>query len=456
MVRDELTVTPKAGGMGIGVLPHAFPVFMESRSAIYVPRVYGLQKFGQPSILDLVRGAECPTLREFRGELREGQLGAVRAFMEAANDPALRGGIVSLPCGGGKTVIALNVISLIARRTIIIAAKDFLLNQWRDRISEFIPSASVGFLKAQVCDVEGRDIVLASLQSLAIKVYPTHLFTDFDMCIFDECHHLAAETFSRALPKVATPICMGLSATLDRRDGLRRVFEWFLGPVAYEAPRQSRSDVQIKLLTIVDPTNPSYGKERLLYGGRVNMARMLTDICAHGSRTDTMLEALLACTKAEPGRRILILTDRRSHAEDLSRGLGKRGVHPTDVGMYLGGMKSSDLKASESCSFIIGTFAMAAEGFDVPALDTLLLASPVSSIEQAIGRIGRTLVESRMYPPLVIDIVDDFSVFRNQARRRKRFYVSKGYAISEILIPSHTKVASNREEAFKEEYEHDT
>lgn len=438
-LRDILTVTPKPGGMIIsGVPASSFPVFMESSSTIYIPRALGLNVFGEPpqTSIHLGRGSPAPSLSGFVGELRESQLAPVEAFMRVANDPMIRGGILSLPCGAGKTVIALYIMSLIARRTLIVAAKDFLLEQWSERIYQFLPEASVGYLRAKTCDVVGRDVVLVSLQSLSMKEYPPDLLKEFHLCVFDECHHLGAEVFSRALPKVATPVCMGLSATLDRKDGLRRVFEWFLGPVAFEAVKESRSDVLVKILNYPRPASPDpvsgYGKERVLYGGRVNVARMLTDVCSHRDRTDAMLDALVECVTEDPGRKALVLTDRRSHIDELALGLVSRGVLPEDIGIYMGGMKQSALKASECCKFIIGTFSMAAEGFDVAALDTLLLASPVSSIEQAIGRIGRARPEVRAYRPLVIDVVDDFSVFNSQATKRRKFYASRGYTVESI------------------------
>lgn len=433
LLRDTLTVTPKMRP-GQGIQPRSFPVFLESTSMIYVPRVYGLDAFGVPpaSLIDLPRGTPAPALSRFVGQLRSTQHGSVDAFMAAADDPCRRGGLLSLPCGAGKTVVALFITSLISRRTLVVAAKDFLLNQWGERISEFLPDASVGYLRAQTCDVDGRDIVLVSLQSLAMKCYDPELLRPFDLCIFDECHHLGAEVFSRAMSKVATPILMGLSATLDRKDGLRRVFEWFLGPVVYEASGETRSDFTVQMLSFPCPSDPDpesgYGVERTVCG-RVNLSRMITEACAHKQRTAAMLDALLTCVVRDPGRRVLILTDRRAHIAELVSGLLSRGVPLTEVGNYIGGMKPHALKASEACKFILGTFSMAAEGFDVPALDTLLLASPVSSVEQAIGRIGRSRSESQRHVPIVIDVLDDYSVFRHQASRRKRFYRSRGYTL---------------------------
>jgi predicted helicase len=72
---------------------------------------------------------------------------------------------------------------------------------------------------------------------------------------------------------------------------------------------------------------------------------------------------------------------------------------------------------------------MAAEGMDIPKLDTLVFATPKSDVEQAIGRIQRKRPEDRMYPPLVIDVVDSHSVFSRQAKKRHRFYSKMSYNI---------------------------
>jgi superfamily II DNA or RNA helicase len=94
-------------------------------------------------------------------------------------------------------------------------------------------------------------------------------------------------------------------------------------------------------------------------------------------------------------------------------------------------MKPGDLKASETRDVLLGTYGMCSEGFDVPELDLLVLASPKSDIVQSVGRILRVKPEDRPRPPLVVDIVDELDAFRNQARRRRAHYKKMGYAVQE-------------------------
>jgi superfamily II DNA or RNA helicase len=95
------------------------------------------------------------------------------------------------------------------------------------------------------------------------------------------------------------------------------------------------------------------------------------------------------------------------------------------VGFYIGGMKESELKKSESKTIILATFSMAAEALDIKSLTSLLLASPKSDIVQAVGRILR----EKHSKPLVIDIIDGHEVFQNQFKKRRAFYNQKNYRI---------------------------
>jgi superfamily II DNA or RNA helicase len=104
-------------------------------------------------------------------------------------------------------------------------------------------------------------------------------------------------------------------------------------------------------------------------------------------------------------------------------------------------MKQDDLKESEGRSIILGTYAMISEGFDVKGLDTLVLASPKSDVVQSVGRILRTPKHERKSVPLVIDIVDDFSMFPKQAKKRVTYYKSCKYNIIDNNKP---KVNSNK------------
>ena len=76
------------------------------------------------------------------------------------------------------------------------------------------------------------------LQSISMKDYPDDMFDCFQFSIIDECHHIAAEVFSKSLPKIACLYNLGLSATPKRKDGLSKVFEWYLGDMVYQVKKR--------------------------------------------------------------------------------------------------------------------------------------------------------------------------------------------------------------------------
>ena len=417
-------VNPNAPGASDDGSGRDFPVYRESATRLYLPRALGLSMFGVPGSDKTRDGAPAPGLT-FAGELRPHQIEPTALFMEAAADLRRRGGLLVLSCAAGKTTMGLWLACQLRRKTLIVCHKAFLLEQWRERIAQFVPSARVGLVKQKRVDVADKDIVLASLQSLAMRDYGG-AFEDIHMVIFDECHHLGAEVFSRALFQAAAPIRLGLSATPQRKDGLSKVFEWHLGAPVFVS--QKREDTQLLVYPLrVYWRDPEYSAEPTLGRGKLNTARMINNVCAYAPRNALIVDTLAQVLATEPGRRVLVLSERRGHLVELEQMVSERGLGST--GFYVGGMKQADLDASATRDIILATFAMFAEGADVPALNTLVLASPVSSVEQPVGRIQRERPEARRYMPLVLDVVDGFSLFQGQARKRMAFYKKSGFTV---------------------------
>ena len=130
------------------------------------------------------------------------------------------------------------------------------------------------------------------------------------------------------------------------------------------------------------------------------------------------------------GRKTLVLSDRREHLKYLKEQIEENKDYNITVGYYLGGMKQEALKETEGKNVMLGTFAMASEGFDCKELDTIILASPKSNIEQAVGRILRQEIKERVFVPLVIDICDEFSLFAKQKLKKINFYKKNKYNIN--------------------------
>lgn len=401
----------------------SFPVYIESSKKIYIPKALGLARFGVPERNTLPEADHIDL--DFVGSLRAEQRAPADAFMKAAHDPLKRGGILNLPCGFGKTCLALYVVSQLKVKTLIVVHKEFLLDQWRERIGQFLPTAKVGLIKGPKCITEDKDIVIASLQSLAMKKYAPEVFAGFGLTIFDEVHHTAAKVFSRVFHNATTLYTLGLSATLTRKDGLTRVFKWHIGDVVFKARGAREETATVLAKDYYDPA-PAYSQTCTMWNKKPNISRMINNICAYRPRIDFMLDVLAEVLAEEPLRKVLMLSDRRQHLQDLQVALTERGI---ESGFYYGGLRQEVLQESEGKQVLLGTYAYVSEGFDMRGLNTMVLASPKSDVVQSVGRIFRDKPEDREYAPLIIDIIDKFSLFPNQARKRLTYYKQQGYDV---------------------------
>jgi superfamily II DNA or RNA helicase len=424
-IKDDLTVAPYIPEDFAQNRPSPFKLFQESSSRLYVPKYYGLQKFGKPDINKLPVGIDIDHDIKFNGTLRDHQVEPVNNYLKSARDPTKMGGLINLYCGGGKTSIAIYLICQLKKKTLIICHKDFLIQQWVERIQQFAPNARIGLLKAKTIDVENKDIVIASLQSLSMKTYDDTLLSDMGFVIVDECHHIGAEVFSQALKKVNFQYSLGLSATMNRKDGLTKVFKWYLGDIVFKAAKRV-DQMDVQLCEFYDP-NPEYSLELKGYKDTLLIPRMINNICDFQPRTDYIIKTLQNVLNKEPSRKVIVLSDRRNHLENLHKSLTAVSI---ESAFYVGGMKQEDLKRSEEKQVILATYHIAAEGFDCPGLDTLILASPKSDVIQCVGRIQRTPQHMRKHIPLVIDVIDNFSVFSAQSKKRYKYYQSCKYNIT--------------------------
>jgi superfamily II DNA or RNA helicase len=422
-LKKECMVTPYSAFDTVQPTP-SFRVYKNSKTQLVLPRHYGYETLGTPDI-DRVKDFIPQEIDlKFNGSLRKEQQDIVDKYLEHKDTG---GGIVSIPCGGGKTVIALGIIAQLKVKCVVIVHKEFLVNQWKERIRQFLPDAKIGHIQAGTVVTKDCDIIIGMLQSLSMKEYPPDTFSDIGLAVYDECHHLGAEVFSRCFYKVTAKYNLGLSATLNRKDGLSKVFKWFIGPVIYSRKDRDENDTCDVQVYRYKHKDPLYSKVCLRYNKQPDYIRMLTNIVEWEDRDNLILKVLVK--NIIENRNVIILSDRLKHLERLFIKIKSHTVWDgsPSLGYYKGGMSELELKNSESKQVILGTFKMASEGMDIPHLDTLFLISPKSDIEQSVGRILRLKVVDRVNIPRVVDISDTFSMFRNQESKRLAFYKKNKY-----------------------------
>ena len=407
IILSDLTISPTLSDYEYKTIK--YKIFSLSKNSLFVPRFY------KPSTRTLSLPLYGAISVDFVGNLKEStcQISAATAVISELNSKT--GCVLSLPTGYGKTTVALYVLSKMACKTLIIVHKEFLMNQWVEKIQQFLPSARIGKIQGDIVDVDNKDVVVGMLQSLSGREYPIDTFSEFGLTIIDETHHICTRTFSRIFGRFNTAYVLGLSATLERKDGLTHVIHYFLGDVGFFAERKNQANVTVKTLKLSHhepfPVNTC---------DKANMSEAITMLTTMDRRNDLILQAV---AEIEPGRKVLILSDRRDHCTWLHTTLQQLGK---EVGLYMGGMKPDQLKQSETKDIIVGTFSLAHEGLDIPALDCIVLATPKSSIVQAVGRILRETL-GKQFDPLVVDIVDFWGPFSNQYKKRKAYYTATGF-----------------------------
>ena len=431
-IKKELLITPKIALNSFNNTNKEYPIYLESDNKIYVPKCYGIEKFGFPIKDNLNMGLDCPNLK-FDGKLRDIQQEPVNAFIDNVINKKKLGGIISVPCGFGKTIMAIYIACYFKKKTLFISHKDFLNEQFINSVNIFVPNARIGKIKQKILDVNNKDIVIATLQSLAMKDYDEKIFDDFGLVIIDECHHIASEVFSRAFRKMNIRITLGLSATLNRKDGLRKVFEWYLGKSVYKITNTDNECNMIINLHKYYSHDIEYNYVKLMYNGTPNIVALVNNICNYEPRTLFIFNLLKEVLEKESNRKILILSERKNQLKNLED-LIKNDINLCkSYGYYIGGMKMTDLDISATKQIILATYQMSSEGLNIPTLNTVILASPISDIQQSVGRILREKKNERKYIPLCIDIYDDFSIFKFKGNKRIKYYKNNGYLINTFI-----------------------
>ena len=177
----------------------SFLLYKENEKKIYLPRFYGIENFNNPNITKLNKEKNINV--NFKFDMRPIQKPIIKSYIDNISLENGGGGVICAGCGVGKTVISLYILSLLKVKTLIIVHKEFLLNQWIDRIKEFLNNEiTIGTIQGKTIDVD-KDIVIGMLQTVTKEKITKELLKGFGLVIYDECHHLGARMFSKSLSR---------------------------------------------------------------------------------------------------------------------------------------------------------------------------------------------------------------------------------------------------------------
>lgn len=314
----------------------------------------------------------------------------------AAND----NGILNLGCGKGKTKLAVKKIAQKKVPTLVIVPDGGILTQWQEAIlgSERTPvglkfKGGLGLIQGPQFEWQ-EPVVLALISTLALKIrdgkVPEEFFRRFGLVIYDEVHRLGAPVFSLcAEPFYGDRI--GLTATVQREDGLDPIYRYHLGEPFYTDLSQ---DLVPRIYFWRTPSKLSF--DMCIKNGNVNISMLRTllgrDTVGNVYRYYAIKDAL-----AE-GRKVLCL----SHSKDQLKLF--HALFP-ESGLILGATpKDERTSILRSNPIVFAIAKLGSEGVDDSALDTLFWLTPFRSrnaLQQSMGRIQRAH-PNKMPPVMVI------------------------------------------------------
>lgn len=446
-LQESLTITPRnTYDSKIPTTP--IQCYRISETHITVPRSFGYQRACtyQESVDRRVDGTDIEvaifngTLNSIQNEASEKTLASLSTREQAC--------ILTLPCGFGKTVVALHIAHKIGKKTLVVVHKDFLLNQWKARLKQFIPSATVSTIQGNGQVDAKADFVVAMLQTLCIRLEdPTcnisKIVATCGLAIIDEAHHMAARSFSKLFFNLSTRRLLGLTATPQRKDGCTSILHMYMGSHAFIVEGSETSEIpRVQFVEYSSPQSNSNGE---ISSGMIQ--KIKTELTQDDKRNRVICDILVELIKAD--RQIICLSDRLAHLSSLLELFRKQCSVAHKVSLFVGGQKKKDREYAENeCNMLFGTYSMAQEGLDVPRLDTLVLATPASDITQAVGRILRPC-ESKQ-PPLIVDIQDDRCLqFVRQNQCRRKFYSKRGITAYDSDLTERKRTCDDPENSNK-------
>ncbi len=354
-------------------------------------------------------------------ELRDNQKSIYKRFC-GTYEEGKTGWLLHMMTGGGKTVTATTFIQKIGCTTLVIVPRDYLVKQWVENLLKFtsLKREDIGIAQQDRCEFEGKKVVVGMIHSIVKDKYPIEFKEYFGTVVFDECHTTGAETFSRALAMFPAKYKIGMTATMNRRDGLSNVYQWALGEV-YLSPSNNTTLIQPKVFLRNFQT-----KTKHPYVSNMSDAKKRRGVLISALAGDAIRNGLIAAyTKkfADSGRRVVVFSDRLEQLKNLKEILTKKyEMGMGSLGLFTGSTKVKDRKiVLENSKVILATYGVMAMGVDVPDLRAVVFATPLSDVAQSVGRVLRLCKDAK--DPVVLDIIDTvYPDCVRWAHTRQRYY----------------------------------
>jgi len=389
------------------------------------------------NVLDLL---PCPELRS-NITLRDYQQQALDAWILNS-----KRGVIVLPTGSGKTVIGINAISLLNTPTLVVVPTLDLLDQWRSKLKEEF-KVDVGKLGGG--EQEIKAITVSTYDSAYI--HAARLGNKFGLIIFDEVHHLPAESFKQIAEMFAAPFRMGLTATYERDDGLHSELNRLIGGKVFEKKVKDLSGEHLSPFRLQKIAVELTAEEQIEYERNQGIFTDYLRRCNITIRTPLDFQKIVIRSGRDPNSRKALLARNKArdialnsvsklekfreilkkHAESrlfiftehnkLVHIISKEFLIPAityrtatkERGEILDRFRSGVYRA-------VVTSKVLDEGIDVPEADVGVILSGTGSGRAFIQRLGRILRKKEGKEAILYEIVSADTSEMNTAKRRNK------------------------------------
>ena len=361
----------------------------------------------------------------FAGTLRPDQETALEGML--AHDT----GVLCAPTAFGKTVTAAALIARRGVNTLVLVHRTELLQQWKERLQAFLGAdktkvGTIGGGKAKPTGI----IDIAVMQSLSRQGEVSEQVKNYGQIIVDECHHLSAFSFEALLKAAGAKYVVGLTATPIRRDGKQPIIFMQCGPIRHTASRPEGAPADLAV-------TPLWLSRPIVMPEGTGIQDVFLQVCNDTERTAKVVAEVREAFGQ--GRKILVLTERTDHLSAIEEQL----VGRVESLFTLHGRMSKkqrtaligELEAlpADAPRVILATGKLVGEGFDHPALDTLVLAMPVSwkgTLQQYAGRLHRE--HASKADVRIIDFIDaGHPALLRMWSKRQKGYKAMGYRFAD-------------------------
>lgn len=340
----------------------------------------------------------------------------LRASQQEVYDKIDSSAVINASVSWGKTFTALAIAGKLGQKTLIVTHNVSLREQWEKEVLKVF-GISPGVIGSGRYEVDS-DIVVGNVQTL--YKMRGKIEREFGTIIVDECHHIPANTFSKLVDASYATYKIGLSGTLQRKDGRHVTMSDYFGHVRFTPPKENYLEPRIDVIQ---------SNIRFMDGAKIPWANRVNDLV--NQEEYGKLICFLAAAYRSQGHKVLLLSDRVYFLSRIQETLGD------SCELITGSIKGEErerrldrVKAGE-VDILLGTQSIFSEGISVNPLSCLILATPVSNTPLLTQLIGRVV---REYPgkqqPVIVDINLLGRTADKQAKVRLGHYLTEKYVIN--------------------------